>query len=128
MDDTAKQIGKINWVDLTVPNADEVKSFYEQVAGWQPESFDMGGYNDYVMKPPNSNEGIAGICNLRGSNTGFPSQWLIYINVNDLNESLEACIKLGGKIIIEPKEMPGNGKYSVIQDPAGAVCALFEPI
>ena len=34
---------------------------------------------------------------------------------------------IGGKLIVEPKTMPGYGRYCVIQDPAGAACALFKP-
>ena len=29
-----KEIGSITWADLTVENANEVKTFYEKVVGW----------------------------------------------------------------------------------------------
>ncbi len=32
-----------------------------------------------------------------------------------------------GKIISGPKDMAGYGRFCTIEDPAGAVCALFEP-
>ncbi len=37
------------------------------------------------------------------------------------------CKDNGGKVLSEPKEMAGYGKFCVIEDPAGAVCTLFEP-
>jgi len=37
-----------------------------------------------------------------------------------------ACRKRGGKIVCSPRAMAG-GRMAVIQDPAGAVAALFEP-
>ena len=61
-------VGSIGWIDLTVPNADEVRDFYAQVTGWQPEALDMGGYSDYVMKTPDG-EGKAGVCHARGDLT-----------------------------------------------------------
>jgi predicted enzyme related to lactoylglutathione lyase len=121
------RLGKIGWIDLTVPNADEVKSFYQQVANWDVEPVSMGDYDDYNMLAADANP-AAGICHKSGPNANLPSQWLIYINVDDLDKSMRQCTTLGGKIIAETRTMGGYGRFCVIQDPAGAVAALFEPI
>jgi hypothetical protein len=42
-------------------------------------------------------------------------------------ESVFSCINLGGKILEEPKNYGEIGKCGVVQDPAGAAYALFEP-
>jgi predicted enzyme related to lactoylglutathione lyase len=52
---------------------------------------------------------------------------MIYIVVEDLDESISRCRELGGQLISEPKSIPGHGRYVFIQDPAGAYCGLFEP-
>ncbi len=122
------EIGSVSWFDLTVPDAEEVKSFYSKVVGWESQPVNMGDYNDFNMNSPVSGETKAGICNKRGGNASLPSQWMIYITVKNLDESAELCKELGGKILVEPKEMSGYGRYCVIEDPAGAVCALFEPL
>jgi uncharacterized protein len=119
-------VGKITWVDLSVPNAKKLKEFYSKTVGWKAQPLSMGDYDDYVMISPSAKENISGICHKRGGNAEFPSQWLIYITVASLTKSVVACKKLGGKIIVKPKIYAGVGKYCVIQDPAGAVCALFE--
>lgn len=120
-------IGAISWTDLTIPNADEVRGFYQSVVGWKSAAFDMGGYEDYCMNLPVEGTTVAGICHARGDNAGLPAQWLIYITVADLAASLEQCLKLGGKVLSGPRDM-GHGKMAVIQDPAGAVAALFEVV
>jgi uncharacterized protein len=120
-------VGTIGWTDLTVPNADEVRDFYAEVVGWKPEPLDMGGYSDYVMTLPGSNTGVAGVCHARGVNAGLPAQWLIYIRVEDVDESARRCVERGGKVLAGPKGMGVNGRYCVIQDPAGAVAALLSP-
>ena len=122
-----KKIGSIGWVDLTVENADEIKEFYRAVVGWDASEFDMGGYCDYVMEPPGSGAGVAGVCHARGTNEGLPSQWLIYLTVENLDESIDQCNERGGRIIAGPKNMGEQGRYCVLEDPAGAVAALFEP-
>jgi len=63
----------------------------------------------------------------KGGNLNLPSQWLIYITVENVDISAKKCEQSGGKIISGPNDMQGYGRYCVIQDPAGAVCALFEP-
>lgn len=119
------ETGIISWFDLTVPDAEKIKDFYAKVIGWEPEPVPMGNYNDYNMNNADGST-VAGICNKRGSNKNLPSHWMIYINVEDLDESMKNCGELGGRIIDGPKVMKGYGKYCIIEDPAGAVCALFE--
>jgi predicted enzyme related to lactoylglutathione lyase len=118
-------VGSIGWFDLTVENADEVRDFYRQVVGWTETSVDMGGYSDYCVNQPEDGKTVAGICHARGSNEGLPPQWIIYIIVADLDASLKQCEASGGKIVRGIRSS-GEGRYAVIQDPAGAVAALYE--
>jgi predicted enzyme related to lactoylglutathione lyase len=79
------------------------------------------------MNAPGSGKPMAGVCHARGVNADLPPRWLAYITVENVDLSAEKCIALGGKILTGPKGMDGHGRYCVIQDPAGAVAALFEP-
>jgi predicted enzyme related to lactoylglutathione lyase len=117
--------GTITWTDLTVENADQLRDFYEAVAGWAPEAVSMGSYSDYSMNDANG-EAAAGICHARGGNADLPPQWLVYITVEDLDHSIAECQRLGGSTIVPPRSYAG-GRYCVIKDPAGAVCALYQP-
>lgn len=119
--------GSVTWTDLTVPDATEVSAFYSAVVGWKAVSLDMGGYNDFCMNTLPGGKTVAGVCHARGMNADLPPQWLIYITVADLNASLRQCRKLGGKVLRKTRSLGESGRYSVIQDPAGAFVALFEP-
>ncbi|WP_421976829.1 VOC family protein [Roseivirga seohaensis] len=126
MSDTKKSIyGTIGWFDLTVPNATEVKDFYAKVTEWKPEPVSMGDYDDYNMTV--DGEPKAGVCHKRGGNSDIPSQWMMYINVRDLDKSRSECTANGGKLVTDIKSAGSMGRYCFIEDPAGAVCALFEP-
>ena len=118
--------GSILWVDLTVKDADAVRQFYQEVVGWTPEPVDVGGYDDYNMLPAPGAEPAAGICFARGVNADLPPQWLIYITTPDVDAAAERCRKAGGKVLHGPRQM-GEGLFCVIQDPAGAVAALYAP-
>ena len=117
-------IGGISWVDLTVSNAQEVRDFYSDVIDLEAEPLSMGDYDDYVMKSPHNEELQVGVCHARGVNAGLPPQWLVYFNVEDIEASVEACTKRGGKVIAPVREMD-DFSMCVIQDPAGAVAALI---
>jgi len=87
----AGKIGTICWQDLTVPNAEEVRDFYQAVVGWSSRAEDMGGYEDYHMISPSTGERAAGVCHARGTNANVPAQWLVYIVVEDVDRSTERC-------------------------------------
>jgi hypothetical protein len=120
-------VGTIAWTDLTVERADIVRDFYREVVGWTVSDVDMGGYLDYCMNRPDDGRAAAGICWKRGTNADLPAQWLVYITVASIQDSSARCTELGGRIIAGPKHTPGYGTFCVIQDPWGAVAALFEP-
>jgi hypothetical protein len=126
-DDGRPRVGRIGWTDLTVRDAETIRDFYANVVGWSPEAVDMGSYSDFNMTLPDDGSPAAGICHARGTNAELPAQWLVYITVQDLDESMSSCEERGGKIVVSPKDMGTMGRYCVIQDPAGAVAALYEP-
>ena len=118
-------IGTIGWIDITVDDAEGLRDFYSDVVGWKPEDVSMGDYADFNMVTPGGGTPAAGICHARGSNAAQPSQWLIYINVEDAEASARKCIDLGGKVLVGPKPM-GDAMFAVIEDPSGAVAALYQ--
>src|SRR5262245_50792160 len=117
-------IGAIVWTDLTVPDAEKVRDFYQEVVGWEHDPVSMGDYADYNMKRPDGKT-VAGVCHARGVNATMPAQWMIYLQVADLDASMDACKKLGGEVIVGPREMGEKTSFCVIRDPAGAVVGLI---
>src|SRR5438105_4771913 len=95
-------VGSIGWVDLTVPDAPRIRDFYASVVGWKPSDVPMCDYSDYTMKEPESGKAVSGVCHARGQNADLPPQWLIYITVANLDESVSRCRSLGGSVIKEP--------------------------
>lgn len=125
-DTSVPAVGQIGWIDLTVPNAEDVREFYVHVTGWSSSPVAMGDYNDYCMIPPGADKPAAGVCHARGVNAALPPVWMIYIMVADLDESVRRCLERGGKVRVPTREMPGSGRYCIIEDPAGAIAGLFQ--
>jgi uncharacterized protein len=55
----ARPARTITWRTSRPENAEQLRDFYEAVAGWTPEPVSMGGYSDYAM---NDGDAAAGIC------------------------------------------------------------------
>ncbi|MBL7986820.1 MAG: VOC family protein [Chlorobi bacterium] len=117
--------GAIVWHDLTVPDAENIKEFYSHVIGWETKPHPM--CDDFNAIIPETGETIAGICHARGVNAGIPPQWLIYVEVDNVLESIERCKELGGTVAYGPRSI-GTHNFCVIQDPAGAVVGLIETV
>ena len=117
-------VGAIVWRDLTVPDAEGIRDFYCDVVGWEAAPHDMGEYNDFDIKTPDSGEVVTGICHARSTNAAIPPAWILYVQVEDVDKSAARCVELGGKVIDGPRAM-GNNRFCVIQDPAGAILGLI---
>lgn len=118
--------GLIKWADLTVANADEVVDFYQAVVGWNAVGLPVEGREDFLMTHPETGDPTAGICHQAGSLEGLPEQWLVYVTVEDLDDSMAACKGHGGKVVFGPRDSETMGRWCVVEDPAGAVMALTE--
>lgn len=123
-DETKLPAGSVAWIDLTVSDAPGVRDFYKEVVGWDSDACKMDGYEDYNMMPGGTDQPVAGICHARESNADMPTSWMIYITVPDIDVAAEKCKEHGGKVLLGPKGDPA--RFCVIEDPAGAVCALWE--
>lgn len=117
--------GSINWIDLTVGNAEQIRDFYKSVVGWHVAPVEMDGYHDYAMQTPGLRKSAAGVCWARGVNEGLPPAWIVYITVEKLDESMAKVVELGGKVVNGPRNI-GPSRFCIIQDPAGAYAGLFE--
>lgn len=125
MSDQKPPAGSVAWIDLTVPDATGVRDFYQAVVGWSAEGLAMDdGYEDFSMMPAGTDQAVAGICHARGTNADMPASWMIYITVPDIDAAIAKCTELGGKVLLGPKG--DQARFCVIEDPAGATCALWE--
>ena len=121
-------VGRICWLDLTVPDASATQDFYRQVVEWAVQQVDMedGGerYVDYNLLGEDGNP-VARVRHARGANVALPSVWMIYLPVGHLSESLRRVQEEGGKVIKATQGEDGEYLYAAVQDPVGAYLALM---
>ncbi|CAN5675277.1 VOC family protein [soil metagenome] len=127
--DDAPPVGRIAWLDLTVPDADTLRDFYREVVGWsihEVEMTDEGeAYADYAMLAEDGSP-AGGVCHARGKNLGMPPVWLLYLTVGDLAESVRRVPEEGGSVVKGVLGKDGELMYAAIRDPVGAFVALMQ--
>jgi len=114
------------WADLSTPDVDRAKDFYEKVFGWkiEPGEHDTSGY----LHISNSTQMIGGVqpASMRAPNV--PPHWMIYFLVEDCDATAAKAKELGATFHLEPITMENVGRMAVLADPQGAVSALFQPM
>ena len=58
---------------------------------------------------------------------GAPPNWMLYVAVEDADATVAQARSLGAKVEVEPREVPGVGRFAVLSDPQGAVFAILQP-
>jgi uncharacterized protein len=113
------------WVELLSRDARKAADFYRAVAGYEiVENTASNRLSDYVL----TSKGYA-----RATVRGIPKDrsevspnWLLFVRVKNVTESVAQTKQLGGKVLLDPKPELFNGKLAIIADPTGAAIGLLE--
>jgi len=118
--------GMFCWVELAAKDGPAAKKFYTSLFGWRANDIPIGEGAVYSMLEKGDKEAGA-LYELGPQQKGVPPHWNSYIRVSSADESAAKAKKLGGKIVTEPFDVMDHGRMANIQDPTGAVFAVWEP-
>jgi len=111
-------------VELQTRDVDKAKKFYKSIFDWRFEDMPMGNGMSYTGI--HVGEGTGGGMWTNPAAPNGPSHWLAYVNVENLDATIEKVKSSGGTLIQPKTEVPGMGWYSVITDPTGAMLGLWQ--
>ena len=98
-------------------------NFYTELAGWKTKAFDQNpGYTMFTVK----GRSVAGLMALPEPDS--PLMWLAYIGTPNVDETARQAEGLGGKVLKKPTDIPTVGRFTIIQDPQGALFVAFTPL
>jgi len=111
------------WNELHTTDPESAVAFYEKVFGFTRQTMDMGPAGNYYIlaKDGVSRAGVTGHLP-----AGTPPHWLPYVEVDDPDATIARAKKLGAKIPVAPEDIPGVGRFGVLEDPTGAVLAVMK--
>jgi predicted enzyme related to lactoylglutathione lyase len=107
------------WYELMTDDPDAAQKFYGAIMAWTFEKMPGDPSMDYRIASAGK-ETVAGISKTPQHATGMPSTWFVYVGVDDVDASAAKVKTLGGKIDIEPTDIPGVGRFAFCTDPQGA--------
>jgi uncharacterized protein len=113
--------GRFVWFDLQTPDSSAAVEFYTKLFGWGTAPFDTGTAQPYVMW---TLDGMP-FGGIMPADPGVPPNWLAYVAVPDVDATAREVTRLGGKLIVPPRDIPTVGRFTVFSDPQGPVIAAF---
>jgi predicted enzyme related to lactoylglutathione lyase len=113
--------GALCWNELNSPDPNASASFYGDLFGWEVAPFE--GSPDLYLAITNHGASNGGIRELNPP--GMPPHWLVYFATDDLDGALAKVGELGGTTLAGPIDIQ-IARIAVIQDPQGAVFALYD--
>lgn len=122
--DDEPKAGDFNWFELFVKQPQTVSDFYRQVINYDvAPDLRTERKNDFVL----SSAGLAraGVAPLPDREDARPG-WLGVVRVANLDEALARAAKLGGEIMMSPREAAFGSRFAIIADSTGGTIGLVE--
>ena len=130
-------MGKMNPVvhfEMPYENSERIAKFYTQAFGWQMQKLgkDMG---EYVIAATTETDEKRMVKTPSAINGGFfpkkpdwPAQYpSMVIAVDDITDAMNKVAVAGGKVLGEPREIPGVGLYVSFFDTEGNRVSMLQP-
>jgi predicted enzyme related to lactoylglutathione lyase len=111
-----------NLIELQTTDATKAKTFYQGLFEWKMNDVAFGPINyTYVDTGDRTQGGI-----MKNPVAGQPSHWFPYVLVDDVAKAAARAKELGGTIVRERTEIPGQGWLAVVTDPTGALFGIWQ--
>lgn len=121
--------GDFCWNELMTTDVVKAKEFYSKLFGWTCHDHDMGHMTYTMFKSGNKDlGGIMQIPKDQQGNPAYPSHWMSYIFVENVDNSLEKAKSLGATVVVPATPISDFGRFAVITDPTGANIAMWQSL
>lgn len=118
------QHGRFTWFECYTNDVERVRVFYSELFGWNIDPMQRSDGSIYQLIK-SGQTGIGGLMSLTPDHATQPF-WLSYLSVANVDEIARRVVSEGGTRVQEGFDIPGVGRIAVVQDPQGAILALFK--
>jgi len=115
----APSVGQFVWRDLISTDPAGSAAFYAAVFGWEVVETDLGPIGTHRLFQTAAGDRVASIIAIPAGN-GNSSNWVAYVRITDIAKVVKRAKTLGGTVHVGPADIPGVGRYALIEDPTGA--------
>ncbi len=129
-------VGSIWWNELLAPEPAAIGKFYANVFGWKSKFVGLNELNSTPVSEDDKytifmsgDQEVAGMMNeTQLDNQTIKSKgWLIYFQVENVRDAVEAAEKAGGTILQRPFEIAGGHQIAIIRDPNQNTFGVVKP-
>jgi uncharacterized protein len=125
---TSHAPGTFSWVDVSTPDQEGAKRFYQELFGWEADDVPAGeGIVYSMMKLDGRSVAAISPQQEQQREMGVPPVWNSYVTVEEADAAANKAKELGANLFAEPFDVFDAGRMAVIQDPQGAVFMVWEP-
>jgi uncharacterized protein len=117
------QHGAFSWCELMTTDLQAAEAFYVNLFGWTMADGPVEGMEYRVMSA--GGQPIGGMMTIPPDMPPMPPHWGTTVTVEAVEATLQKVEALGGKVLMQPQEIPTVGKFAIIQDPQGAVITVI---
>lgn len=117
--------GGLAWEDLRSSDPAAAQAFYADVLGWTYEPLPMAGPDYATFHLPGDEAPMGGLGGMMGMD-GFPSHWIVYFGVPDVDAAVSYVESNGGHVLSPGFDTP-YGRMAALTDPYGASFWVTSP-
>ena len=100
------------------------KAFYTALFGWAAQVATEPEHGGYMTFQKDGKDVAAAASKMSPEQ---PEQWSTYVSLDDAGATAAKAAQAGGRILVEPLEIPNSGTMAVLTDPTGAVIGRWQP-
>ena len=121
--------GAIGWCELLSTDPAAAIGFYTSLLGVESETATMPTGEDYTVYMADGMP-VAGTMAMpqQVKEMNIPSHWSVYFDVDDVDETYNKAMSLGGNEAMAPMSIEEVGRLAFVVDPQGAAFGLITPL
>lgn len=117
--------GLFVWHELMTTDPQGAAAFYCGLFRWLAHPSSVPGYTLWMS----GDVGVGGLMSQPEESylSGAPPSWLVYLGTADVDATVQAAQRLGGRVLKEAADIPAIGRFAVLADPQGVAFSVFTP-
>lgn len=119
--------GQLIWHELLTRDVAGAMEFYLKVVGWKVAAIPTATVDCTIFRADGDPVAAVIDTSRAAAPRGTPNGWIGYVGAENVDETVEHVVRLGGAVEEAPLDVGGIGRFAIVADPQGALIGLFAP-